>query len=136
MTDWMQRLLSAEAPENATLRSATLDLRGLFPLWAAGAAVAVLALLVLLVYSREHGRLGVVRRSLLVLLRVAAFGLLFLLLLRPILVAEYQGQRPRGTVLLVDNSESLKQRDRRRSTEDRLRVAIVEGRVSPQVSIK
>jgi uncharacterized membrane protein len=136
MTEWMQRLLSADAPENATLQSATLDLRGLFPLWAAAVAVAVLALVVVLVYTREQGRIGMVRRTLLVLLRVAAFGLLFLLLLRPILVAEYQGQRPRGTVLLVDNSESLKQRDRRRSAEDQLRVAIAEGRVSPKASIK
>lgn len=136
MMGWMQRLLSPDAPENAVLQSATLDLRGLFPLWAAAVAVAVLALVAILVYTREHGSIGVVRRTVMILLRVAAFSLLFLLLLRPILVAEYQGQRPRGTVLLLDNSESLKQRDRRRTAEDRLRAAIVEGRVSPQISLK
>jgi len=51
-------------------------------------------------------------------------------------MVETQTDLPSGTVLLVDNSESLKQRDRRRSAEDRLRVAIVEGRVSPQASLK
>jgi uncharacterized membrane protein len=135
MMHWLHRLLAPDAPENAVLQSASLSLRGLVPLWVAGVGAVVLALAAGFLYSREHGPLGVLRRTTLILLRVATFSLL-LLLLRPILVAEYQGQRPRGTVLLLDNSESMKQRDHRRTFADRLRLAIAEGRVAPPAALK
>ena len=76
------------------------------------------------------------RRLVLVLLRSAALGVLLLLLLRPVLVAEYQGERPRSVALLIDNSQSMKQQDRRLSAADRLRVAIAEDLLPPDSALE
>src|SRR5207245_1510515 len=104
-------------------------LRGPFPWWAAVLVVALAGAGVFVLYFRERGRIGVARRSLMAVLRIAAIGLLALLLLRPVLVVEYRGERPRGVSLLIDNTLSMKQRDKRLSPEDRLRVAIAEDLV-------
>jgi uncharacterized protein with von Willebrand factor type A (vWA) domain len=45
------------------------------------------------------------------------------------LVAEFEGQKPRDVVLLIDRSQSMGQRDRRVSSRDRLRVAIATNTV-------
>ncbi|MFO0843879.1 MAG: VWA domain-containing protein [Gemmataceae bacterium] len=54
------------------------------------------------------------------------------LLLRPVLLAEFTGERPRPVVLLFDASQSMSQRDRRVSDSDRQRVADLD--VSPNAS--
>ncbi|HEV3117739.1 MAG TPA: hypothetical protein VGY58_11840, partial [Gemmataceae bacterium] len=122
--NWLQKLISADAPDNAVLRSASLSLRGILPWWAAVLIVLAIGAGVGLLYAREIARFGMVRRVLMILLRTLAIAMLLLLLLRPVLVAEYQGERPRGVALLIDNSQSMKQQDRRLSPQDRLRVAI------------
>ncbi|HEV3259718.1 MAG TPA: hypothetical protein VG013_22815 [Gemmataceae bacterium] len=132
---WLQKLLSLETPENASLQSAAADLRGPFPWWAAALLVAVAGAGVFFLYFRERGRIGVARRSLMAVLRIAAIGLLALLLLRPVLVAEYRGERPRGVTLLIDNTLSMRQRDKRLSAPDRLRVAIAENLLPPRTSV-
>jgi hypothetical protein len=133
--NWLQKLLSADAPENAVLRSASLSLRGILPLWAAVLIVLAIGAGVGLLYAREKARFGMVRRVLMILLRTLAIAVLLLLLLRPVLVAEYQGERPRGVALLIDNSQSMKQQDRRLSPQDRLRVAIAENLVAPDTAV-
>ena len=132
---WLQKLLSLQVPENASLQSAVPALRGPFPWWAAALLVALAGVGIFFLYCRERGRIGVARRSLMAVLRIGAIGLLALLLLRPVLVAEYGGERPRGVSLLIDNSLSMKQRDKRLSPEDRLRVAIAEDLVPPKTSV-
>ena len=132
---WLPKLLSLEAPEHASLESAAAALRGPFPWWAAALLVALAGAGVFLLYFRERGRIGVARRSLMAVLRTAAIGLLALLLLRPVLVAEYRGERPRGVALLLDNTLSMKQRDKRLAAPDRLRVAIAEGLLPPATSV-
>lgn len=132
---WLQRLLTLDIPKNATLQGAELSLRGLFPWWAAALLVMVAGAGVILLYWREQARIGVVRRLLLAGVRIAALALIVALLLRPVLVAEYRGQRPRGIALLVDNSQSMGLRDRRLSTPDRLRVAIAQNLVAPDTPI-
>src|SRR5438876_461946 len=120
--DWLQKLLSADAPENASLQSASVSLRGIFPWWAALLMVLAIGAGVAFLYARESARLGLVRRLIMIFLRTAALGMLLLLLLRPVLVAEYRGERPRTVALLIDNTQSMKQRDRRLSAADRARV--------------
>src|SRR5690242_13910678 len=121
---WLQRLNLIEAPETTTLHSAELSWRGLFPLWLAVLLLVLASVGIVFLYLRENARLGVVRRTLLAGLRIAIVVLVLALLSRPVLIAEFHGERPRGVVLLLDDTESMKQRDRRVSPEDRLRVAI------------
>lgn len=111
------------------LESASLTFHGLL-----GPAAAVLIGLaaaagIFLLYFREQGRFGFARRVLMALLRVGVVGTALFLLMRPVLVAEERGERPRGVALLVDNSLSMTQRDQRLSVADRRRVAIAENRI-------
>jgi hypothetical protein len=132
---WLQRLGLVEAPEGTALRAAELSLRGPLPAWLALAAVITAAAGAFYLYGREDARLGVFRRSALALLRAALIGLVVLLLLRPVLLAEFEGHRPRAVVVLVDASQSMGQADRRVSQADRVRLAIARGLVAPTTAI-
>src|SRR5260370_14534248 len=131
--DWLHRLISADAPDNATLESASLSLRGIFPWWAAVLVTVAIAAGVALLYARESAGLGGLRGALMILFRTAALATLLALLLRPVLVTEYRGERPRGIALLIDNSESMKQQDRRLAAPDRWRVAVAEDLAPPDM---
>ncbi len=129
--NWLQRFHLLDAPPNATLESAELTLRGVFPWWVALAILLLTGAGVALLYSREGGQLGSLRRALLTILRIGIVALVLVLLLRPVLLAEFKGERPRPVVLLLDNSQSMKQQDRRYSTADRVRAAIARGLIPP-----
>ncbi len=133
--DWLQKLVSFDAPQHASLQSAELTLRGPFPWWIAVLLVAAAGAGILFLYSYEQVRLGAFRRALMGILRTAAIGLLLLLVLRPVIVCEFRGERPRGVALLIDNTQSMMQRDQRLSPQDRLRVAIAENLVPPDISL-
>src|SRR5438067_700696 len=132
--DWLNRLLAADAPPGTSLRSAQWTLRGVLPGW----VVVLLALGFVAgcvwLYARESTKMGWPRRLLLAGLRAAALGLLAMLLARPVLLAEFAGERPRGVAVLLDNSQSLQQKDRRVSPRDRLRVAIARGQAPADAS--
>ncbi len=117
------------------LESAKLSFGGLIP----PAAAAVLVLLAgagaFFLYFREHGRVGPVLRILMAVLRVLVIATAVFLLLRPVMVVELRGQRPRGPALLVDNSLSMTQKDQRLSAADRLRVALAAGLVPPDTPV-
>src|SRR4051794_30702889 len=100
MTLW-QWLLGVETPPETSLHSMALSLRGLLPWWAALLLAVPAALGVLWLYSREQLHLGIARRFLLVGLRTTLVLLVLFLLLRPMLVAEFRGQRPRPVALLL-----------------------------------
>jgi hypothetical protein len=134
--DWLQRLHLIDAPAGTSLRSAELSLRGLLPWWAAALVLLASAAGVYFLYARESARLGRGRRLLLVALRLALIALVLALLQRPVLQAEFAGERARGVVLLIDNSQSMTQQDRRVSDADRLRAAIARGLVPPGTSVK
>src|SRR5262245_37498712 len=125
--DWLNRLMGVDVPPGATLRGAEWSLRGPLPGWAAALVVLAFAAGCTWLYLRESARLSWARRLLLAGLRAAALGLLIVLLSRPVLVAEFAGQRPRGVAVLLDNSQSLTQKDRRVTPRDRLRVAVAKG---------
>ena len=65
------------------------------------------------------------------MLRTALIGLVLVLLLRPVLLAEFNGNRPRSVVLLIDDTQSMTQADRRVSDHDHLRVAIAKDLIPP-----
>ena len=133
--NWIAKLLSIDVPGGATLRSAELSLRGGLSWWIAILLFIAAGAGVFFLYSREQIQLHPVRRFIMALTRVVVIGLLLLFLLRPILIAEFHGERPRGVALLIDNSQSMTLHDQRLSSPDRLRVAIVENLVAPDTSI-
>src|SRR5438105_1374931 len=133
--DFLVQLLGIEAPEHTRLQSAELSFRGLIPLWLAVLTLLVLTAGILYLYRLENGTMGWPRRLLMAGLRVALLALLLLLLFRPVLLAEFEGQRPRSIVLLLDNSQSMTQHDRRLTGADKLRVAIAKGLVPPATSV-
>jgi len=125
-------LLGIDAPPHASVQGLDLTFRGLTSPWM---VVLLLGLLlaanagIVLLYLLERSRLSLARRLVLAALRVLAVNLLILLLFLPVLTIEFQGKRPRGVVLLLDNSQSMSQEDQRVTPQDRLRVAIAEGRL-------
>ena len=48
---------------------------------------------------------------------------------------QFDGKRPREIVLLVDNTQSMKQQDRRLNMPDKLRVALAEGKLDPAAAV-
>jgi hypothetical protein len=133
---WLNELLGVEAPPGTRLKSAELAFRGLFPWWAAASLLVLLAAGVFALYWRERGRIGVIRRGLMAGLRTALILLLILMLFRPLLLSEFEGQRPQPVILLLDNSQSMRQQDKRLSAADQLRVAIAKGMLPPHTPIQ
>ncbi len=125
--DWLIKLLAVEVPDNTVLQSAELSFRG--NAWLALPLLVLLGAGAFFLYWKEGGKLSWRRRAGLALLRTAVLAVLLFLLFRPVLLAEFQGQRPLGMVLLLDNSQSLQQQDRRLSDADQLRVAIANNMV-------
>jgi len=123
----MQRLLGFELPDGATLSELGLAMRGGMPGWLLVLLLLAAVGAALVAYRSERGDLPRERRLTLAVLRGAALALLVALIARPTIIGEAHGQRPRGVALLVDNSASLKQADRRGSPADLARVAAVRG---------
>jgi hypothetical protein len=132
---WLQRLNPIEVPDNTTLHAAELSWRGLLPMWLAVLLLVAASAGVVFLYRRENARLGVLRRSVLAGLRIAIIALVLVLLSRPVLIAEFHGERPRGVALLIDDSDSMRQRDRRVSDADRIRVDLARGLLPLTVSL-
>ncbi len=129
--NWLQRFHLIDAPPHTTLESAELTLRGVFPWWVALLILLLAAVGVAYLYSHEGSRLNFLRRALLTGLRIGIVALVLVLLLRPVLLAGFKGERPRPVVLVLDNSQSMKQQDRRYTTADKVRVAIARGLIPP-----
>src|SRR5215475_10836230 len=103
---WLQRMNLIDAPEHTTLHSAELSWRGLLPVWLAALLLIAASAGIVFLYLRENARLGVLRRSILAGLRIAIVALV---------------------LVLLDDTESMKQRDRRVSDADRMRAALALG---------
>jgi len=127
--NFIARILGADTPPNTALTAAELHFRGLTPWWLAALVLLALALAAVWLYRLERGTFGPWRRGLMIGLRVLLFALLLVLLARPVLLAEFAGERPRGVVLLLDNSQSMQQQDRRLAEADKYRVAIAKNLV-------
>lgn len=127
----LQRLLGLDFPDGSELTSIGVVLRGGLPIAVLiGLLLAVIAVTVT-IYRREQLDATRGRLWILTTLRALALTLLVGLVARPAIVAEAQGQRPRFNALMVDNSQSMKQIDRRLSAPELVRVAIALGQVPP-----
>lgn len=131
-------LLGIDAPPHASIQGLDLSFRGLTSPTLVVALIGLLLIAnagIIVLYLLERSRMGLVRRLLLAGLRMAAINLLIMLLFLPVLIIEFQGKRPRGVVLLLDNSQSMAQEDQRITPQDRLRVAIAEGILPPDTPV-
>jgi uncharacterized membrane protein len=134
--DYLLKLLAIDTPAGTRLKDAELHFRGIIPWWVGLLLLVILAALVVVLYLKEKARLGLLARLALALLRTGLFAILLFLLCRPLLLAEFEGDRARGVVVMLDNSQSLTQHDRRITADDKARVAIALGRVSPDTPLK
>src|SRR5262245_27864892 len=133
--DHLTKLLAIDAPAGTRLESAELHFRGLIPWWAGLILLVLLGAFVIYLYMTERARLNVFLRVLMALLRTAIFALLLFLLCRPVLLAEFTGKRPRDIVVLIDNSQSMQQHDRRLTSAAIARVGLALGAVSPGTAL-
>lgn len=125
----LTKLLAVDVPKNTRLVSWEPSFRGPSLVW------QILLILLILVglagvaffYAREKGTLGWIRRILLMGLRGALLLVLLFLILRPVLLAEFETTHPVGVALLIDNTQSLQMRDRRLTDADKARVGIALG---------
>lgn len=106
-------------------------LRGSFPLWLAILLMVLAAGLAVAFYFSESMKIGRGRRAVLAGLRALILASIVFLLCKPVLVRDVQTSKNRGMVVLVDNSQSMTQKDPRLSTADRVRVAIAYDRLPP-----
>lgn len=125
------RILAIDVPENTRFHSWEPSFRGLSIWWSLLLVLVILIgmLVVAVFYCLEKGSLGWFRRVPLIGLRCALLLFLFFLIMRPMLLIEYVGDRKQGVALLIDNSESMKQRDTRLTPDDKARVAIALGKL-------
>jgi hypothetical protein len=121
--------------ESASLFAASLSFRGWFPVWLA-VLLALLAVAgVAFLYLREAGLVPAWRRATLAGLRGLTLAGLLFLALRPTLLTETHGQRPRPVAVLVDDSQSMATRDPRPGFADRWRVALAYNLVAPDKAL-
>ncbi|MSU77819.1 MAG: hypothetical protein EXS16_06955 [Gemmataceae bacterium] len=130
--NFFTRILAIDVPENTTfVWPPDFSFRGLSTGWALFVFALVLlgSLAVGFFYLLEKGTLGIIRRVFLIGLRISILFLLLFLILRPVIVAEFEGKRPRGVAFVLDASQSMDQRDRRLTDSDKARVAIAMGKL-------
>jgi len=129
--DLVYKLLGIDVPPGAATQSLELQLRGPLPWWLVIVLAVFLGAAVLVLYVTEGGKTGWAMRSLMAACRATALACILALICRPVLQAEFEAPRQREIVLLIDNSQSMKQQDRRLSLADKLRVAIAQGKLAP-----
>jgi hypothetical protein len=135
MTNVVYYLLGIDVPAGTSPRDLELHFRGGLPWWAVVLLALVLMGIVCVLYLTERAKVNIVLRGVMALFRTAALVLLLLLICKPVLVAQFDGKRPREIVLLLDNTQSMKQQDRRLNLPDKLRVALAEGRLDPKAPV-
>src|SRR5579872_3282670 len=134
MVSWWHKLeqwlLWVDVPGDAALVGVESNVRNWWAVSLTLLFVAVSAAIIIALYFFESQRLGILRRLFLAAVRTAVVGVLFFLLFRPLLlVAVFKGERPRGVALMLDNTQSMTQKDRRLSTADKMRVAMAKNLV-------
>ena len=110
---------------------AAISFRGWFPPWAA-VILGVLAVAgTVALYYRDMASVPLWRRGVLAVVRILLLASVLFLALRPTIVTEVRGERPRPIAVLVDDTESMTNADRRTNVDDQYRAAIALGQVDP-----
>ncbi len=125
------KLLGIDVPPGASSQSLELQFRGWLPWWLVLLLAVILCGGTFVLYKTERAKFGWYMRLPMACLRAMALALLLFLLCRPVLQFECTALRPREIILLIDNSQSMKQQDRRLALAERLRVAIAQGLLPP-----
>ena len=112
-----------------------LVFRGSLPAWAAYSLIVLGLIAVSAVYFRESMKLHVIQRVVMALFRGLAIAGIILLLRKPVIVSQGNSEKTRPIAILVDNTQSMSQRDPRVTDDDRKRVGIVRD-VFPPDSFK
>ncbi len=141
MASWLHRLeqwlLWVDIPGDAALSGIDGSVRNWWSVALTLFFILASACIILVLYILESRRLGILRRLFLAAVRTTVVGVLFVLLFRPLLmVAIFKGQRPRGVALMLDNTQSMTQKDRRLSSADLVRVAMAKNLVPFNADLK
>jgi hypothetical protein len=104
-----------------------LVFRGGLPGWAAYTLIGLSLVLIVFVYFRESMKLHPAQRLLMAGLRGLTIACIILLLRKPVIVTDKQSEKQRPVAVVVDNSQSMGQRDPRAEERDRLRLGIARG---------
>jgi hypothetical protein len=107
---WLADWLGANVPSNADAATWQLDSRWSWAPWATLLLVLVTITLTVSIYSRESGSAGRAYRAVLVSLRLAAFGLVLMMIAQWALALWITG--PPSIALVIDNSASMGIADR------------------------
>ena len=110
---------------------AALAFRGWFPVWLALLMGFAALVATVLLYWREAGKVPAWRRAVLAGIRGLALLSILFLLMRPTLLTERRGERPRPIAVLVDDSQSMATRDARPTFADKWRVGVAFDRIDP-----
>jgi hypothetical protein len=128
--NFLMRIMAVDTPANTTVESFDFVFGGFTLGWFIFLTLLVLIGMAVVFFFTilERQRFGWFMAILHVLLLWSILFVLAFLMLKPVVVPEFRGERPRGVALLIDNSESMKQRDRRLTDKDKGRVAIAMGK--------
>src|SRR4051812_24641388 len=112
---WLGRLFAIDVPADAAIEAVEPGFRGgsLWLVLPGGLALLAVAVFAGILSFTERGPLGPVRRLFSVGLRTALVAVLLLLLAKPVMTLVLKRERPRGVIVLLDNSQSMKLQDRR-----------------------
>ena len=112
-----------------------LKLRGWFP-WPVAALLALAACTaVLYLYWRESARVPLIVRLVLAGVRASTLTFILFLLLRPTWVQQTTSTRHRPVAVMIDNSQSMLNKDARTNIADRYRVAVAYDLAAPDAGI-
>lgn len=111
-------------------------LRGTFPLWLAIILMLAIAGLAGGFYFTESMKIRTGRRLALAALRALVLCTIVFLLCKPVAVRDVTQEKSRPIVLLADNSESMKMKDSRPATADKVRYAIALDKLQPDHGLK
>ncbi|MCE9563634.1 MAG: hypothetical protein K8U57_16460 [Planctomycetes bacterium] len=107
----------------------SLQFRGSFLPWLAIALGVAAVVAVVALYVKESGKIALLPRITMALLRVAIVSLIAMLLMRPVWVAEKHTDKIRPVAVLIDVSQSMDSADPRPNLDDQARAAIAFGLV-------
>ena len=132
MSELLVKFLGGSEEQAGHIAGADLALRGELGMTSGAAMLLILAVLVWWLYRSSPPRLSSLRKYILTGLRLIFFGLLLLLLMRPVLALTIEGQVRRLLLLLIDTSSSMQIKDPRPDPDDQRRAAIAQGFVDPK----
>jgi len=115
---------------------AELVFRGSLSPWIAYGLIVAGFAAVIAVYFRESLKLSVGARLVMAILRGLAIACIIMLLRKPVIVKEDAATKPRPIVVMIDNSQSMRQQDPRNEYIDMQRAGIALNVLAPDHSVE